>query len=191
MDIGRLIEQLRAGDDTAGPVLVSILSPRLTGYAESIGGDLPLVDRELVVETAIETAIQRIDRYDPNRGTFPGWVRTFVRFAVADWRRRNPTGAPAQLDDRVVPMVLDDDIHDEDVNPVSMALASLVLALAEADQLIIRLYFVEKLRHAQIAEQLGVSETASRKRLERALARLRSRAVEDPDLQLILEERNQ
>jgi RNA polymerase sigma-70 factor, ECF subfamily len=191
MDIGRLIEQLKAGDDTAGPVLVSILAPRLTGYAETIGRVLPEVDRELVVESAIETAIRRIDRYDPGRGSFPGWVRTFVRYAVADWRRRNATGAPAQLDDRMVPIAIDDDNYDEGTNPMSAALASLVLTMAEADQLIIRLFYVENLRHAQIAEQLGVSETACRKRLERALSRLRSCASDDPGLQLILEERNQ
>src|ERR1700733_2910212 len=119
MDIGRLIEQLKAGDDTAGPVLVSILAPRLLGYAEMIANDLPLADREQAVEQAIETAIRRIDRYDPNRGTFPGWVRPFVRHAVSDWRRDHPTGAPGQIDERTDTAVLEDNTEEEHDDPVS------------------------------------------------------------------------
>ena len=61
-------------------------------------------------------------------------------------------------------------------------LAALVLSAPEADQLLLRLRFAEYLSHAQIAEQLGVSEAACRKRLERILNRLRAHAKDDPDL---------
>lgn len=191
MDIAQLIQQLKTGDDTAGPVLVSVLAPRLLGYAELIASDLPLTDREQVVEVAIETAIRRIDRYDPGKGTFPGWVRTFVRYAVADWRRRHPEGAPAELDDLTDPAIPEDDVEDEDSSPASAALAALVFTASEADQLILRLRYEEKLIHTQIAERLDVSEAACRKRLERALERLRNRAKQDPDLNRYLEGGNQ
>jgi RNA polymerase sigma-70 factor (ECF subfamily) len=191
MDIGRLIEQLKTGDDTAGPVLVSILAPRLLGYAEMIANDLPLADREQAVEEAIETAVRRIDQYDPNKGTFPGWVRAFVRHAVGDWRRHHPTGAPTQLEERTAAAVLEDDTEEEHDNPALAALTALVFTAPEADQLILRLRYEENLLHAQIAERLGVSEPACRKRLERALERLRNRAAEDPDLNLYLEGGNQ
>ncbi|MHB1929679.1 MAG: RNA polymerase sigma factor [Acidimicrobiales bacterium] len=191
MDIGRLIEQLKAGDDTAGPVLVSILAPRLLGYAEMIANDLPLADREQAVEQAIETAIRRIDRYDPSKGTFPGWVRAFVRHAIGDWRRHHPGGAPLEVDERTDAAVPTDDTEEEHDNPASAALTALVFTAPEADQLILRLRYEENLRHAQIAERLGVSEPACRKRLERALERLRSRAAEDPDLNRYLEGGNQ
>ena len=187
MDIGRLIGQLKAGDDTAGPVLVSILAPRLLGYTEMIASDLPLADRERAVEQAIETAIRRIDRYDTSKGTFPGWARAFVRHAVGDWRRLHPTGAPGQLDDRTDAAAPEGGIEEKQDDPASAALAALVFTALEPDQLILRLRYEENLRHAQIAEQLGVSEPACRKRLERALERLRSRAAEDPDLNRYLE----
>jgi RNA polymerase sigma-70 factor (ECF subfamily) len=191
MDIGRLIQQLKAGDDTAGPILVSILAPRLLGYAEMIANDLPLADREQAVEQAIETAIRRIDRYDPNKGTFPGWVRAFVRHAVGDWRRQHPAGAPSQLDQRTDAATPEDDTEEEPDNPASAALTALVFTAPEADQLILRLRYEENLPHTQIAERLGVSEPACRKRLERALGRLRSRAAEDADLSLYLKGGNQ
>lgn len=188
MDITRLIQQLKAGDDTAGPILVSVLAPRLLGYAELIAGDLPLADREQAIEQAIETAVRRIDRYDPSKGTFPGWVRAFVRHAVGDWRRRHPDGAPTSLDQVGEPPAHEiDDIEDQGSPRASAALAALVLTAPEADQLILRLRYEENLVHAQIAQQLGVSQAACRKRLERALERLRARAVNDPDLNPNLE----
>jgi RNA polymerase sigma-70 factor, ECF subfamily len=44
--------------------------------------------------------------------------------------------------------------------------------LAEADQRVIKLVYVEGLTHSQVAERLGCSEVNSRKMLSRALARL-------------------
>ena len=192
MDVAQLIEQLKRGDDTAGPVLVSVLAPRLLGYADLIAGDFALVDRERAVEHAIETAIRKIDRYDPSKGTFPGWVRSFVRHAVADVRRRQPGGPPMQLDEEIADVAVPEDGDEEERgNPAAAALAALVFTAPEADQLILRLRYEESLLHAQIAEQLGVSEPASRKRLERALERLRNRAKQDPDLNRYPEGGNQ
>jgi len=183
MDVARLIQQLKDGDAAAGPILVSVVVPRLLGYAELIASDLSLADREEAVEHAIETAIRRLDRYDPSKGTFPGWVRGFVRHAVGDWRRHHPGGAPAALDDGAEPVAPQiNDAEEEPTNPATVALTALVLTAPETDQLLLRLRFEEKLPHAQIAQQLGVSEFACRKRLERTLARLRTRAADDPDL---------
>jgi RNA polymerase sigma factor (sigma-70 family) len=182
MDIQKLIEQLRVGDEAAGPILVSIIAPRLVGYAEMIASDLPLADRERIVEIAIESAVSRIDRYDPSRGTFPGWVRAFVANAAKDWRRRFPRGAPAPLDEMTYVAESGADLEDEHRELMPDALRALLLTSSEADQLMIRLFYQEGLAHASIATQLGVSEPASRKRLERAITRLRGRAIEDPDL---------
>lgn len=189
MDLGLLIEQIRQGDETAGAVLVSIVAPRLLGYADLIAPDLPEVDRDLAVETAIETAIRKIDRYDESRGTFPAWVRPFVKHAVDDWRRGHTDGAPAELAGEPEQPAGPPDDAGELVNPESVAIAAIVLSESEPNQLLIRLRFVEGLTHAQIAERLNVTEAASRKRLERLLAQLRSTAAGDPDLSGYLEGR--
>ena len=58
-----------------------------------------------------------------------------------------------------------------------------MLTLSEGDQLLVQLRFTEQLPPpAVIADRLGVSESACRKRLERVLKRLRDRAANDPDL---------
>lgn len=185
MDLGRLVEQLKAGDDTAGPLLVSIVGPMLMGHVDDIASDLPQVDREAAVEKAIETAIRRIDRYDSAKGTFPAWVRAFVKHAVADWRRGHPVGAPAAFsaENETASQPGDDPAElDDQGKPYSAALAALVLTATGPEQLLIRLRFEEGLTHAQIAARLGVSEVACRKRLERLLGELRARAAADTDL---------
>ncbi|MGI8413887.1 MAG: RNA polymerase sigma factor [Solirubrobacteraceae bacterium] len=182
MDLALLIEQIRQGDETAGAVLVSIVAPRLLGYADLIGPDLPEVDRELAVESAIETAIRKIGQYDESRGTFPAWVRTFVKNAVNDWRRRHPDGAPGELVGEPEQPAEPPDDATEAVDPETIAIAAIVLTESEPNQLLIRLRFVDGLTHAQIAERLNVTEAASRKRLERLLAGFRRRGSEDPDL---------
>jgi RNA polymerase sigma factor (sigma-70 family) len=182
VDLALLIEQIRQGDETAGAVLVSIVAPRLLGYADLIAPDLPEADRELAVETAIETAIRKIDRYDESRGTFPAWVRTFVKHAVNDWRRRHPDGAPTELASEPEQPAEPPDERSDLVNPEAVAMAAIVLSESEPNQLLIRLRFVEGLTHGQIAKRLNVTEAASRKRLERLLGRLRRIAAEDPDL---------
>ncbi len=53
MDHAVLIEQIRQGDETVGAVLVSVVAPRLLGYADLVAPDLSQADREEVVEAAI------------------------------------------------------------------------------------------------------------------------------------------
>lgn len=199
MDINGLIEQLRAGDDTAGPILVSIVAPRLLGYMATVAPDLSTADQELLAEQAIGRAVERIDQYDPARGSFEGWIRGIARRAIADWRRAHPGGV-GELDenlsvgdgDPTATRAIDDmvEVRDTDTDEgsrINVALAALVLGLSETDQLIIRLRFVEQLPHTSIAERLCVRPAACRKRLQRALERLKAQAATDPDFLPFLE----
>lgn len=181
MDLAVLIEQIRQGDETAGAVLVSVLAPRLLGYADLIARDLYQGDREEVVEAAIEKAIRKIDQYDESRGTFPAWVRTFVKHAAGDWRRQHPGSVPREVE-REPEQPTEPPDERSDLRPRIIALRAIVLSEPVPDQLLIRLRFAEGLSHAQIAQRLNVTEAASRKRLERLLERMRSKAAEDPGL---------
>jgi RNA polymerase sigma-70 factor, ECF subfamily len=183
LDENELIEQLKRGVEMAGPILLSRIAPRLLGYANLIAADLPQADREMLVENAVEDAIRKIDRFDPEKGTFPAWVRGFLRYAVKEWRRANPAGAALDLDRAPGLAAPPDQGVEAPASPEVAAIAALVLTSPETDQLLLRLRFAEGLSHRQIAERLGVTEGASRKRLERVLGRLRERAAQDPDLQ--------
>ena len=188
MDIDSLIDQLRKGEPSAGPLLVSLIAPRLMGYVAQVAPRLSPADHEQIVEEAIEQAVIKIDRYDPARGTFPAWIRAFVRNAALKWYRAHPDGPALELTDDVfeaVPGSTDDYADDErllDASRTSGALSALVLAESEASQLLLRLRFAEQLPHDEIAKQLGVTPAACRKRLERILQKLRDNAMNDPDL---------
>jgi len=179
VDIEELVAQLRAGEPSAGPILVSLVAPRLRGYADQLAPDLGEADREAIVEAAIEKAVDKIDQFDSGKGTFPGWVRRFVYHEVATRRRSHPVSGVEFLE----PVAgLTDDEPDSPPNATALAMTVLVLTLPEPSQLLLRLRFAEHLDHAAIAERLGIKPDASRKRLERVLKDLRERSKNDPDL---------
>lgn len=184
MDLDALIEQLRRGDPSAGPILVSMVAPRLLGYAAHLARDLGEPDHEEIVEVAIEKSILKIDQFDPERGTFTGWVRTFVRNEVATWRRNHPgSTVPVNEEALEVPGESEPDSgEDKAASQRVTATTALVLGLPEPAQLFLRLRFAEGLDHIAIAEQLDVRPDAARKRLQRILQTLRERAADDPDL---------
>jgi RNA polymerase sigma-70 factor (ECF subfamily) len=64
----------------------------------------------------------------------------------------------------------DDSVPAEDLKRIRRAFAT----LNEAEQAIVRFAYIDGRRHAEIAEILNISESASRKRLERAVAKLRT-----------------
>ena len=186
MDLEALIEQLRRGDPSAGPILVSIVAPRLLGYAAHLARDLGEAAHEEIVEAAIEKSISKIDQFDAERGTFTGWVRTFVRNEVATWRRHHP-GATVPLNEEALevagePEPDEDEVEVEVASQRDTAITALVLGLTEPAQLLLRLRFAEGLDHIAIAEALGVRPDAARKRLQRILQTLRQQAADDPDL---------
>lgn len=188
MDIADLIRSARAGEPHAGPFLVSVFGERLLGYARAIGRDLSDVDREFAVEQAIEKAILKIDRFDPRKGSLAGWLRAFVRHALADLRRSR--AAIDQLD----PEAEEEQAKDEPKQPLDPSVVSALIevweALRDTDQLILALRIIEELPHAEIAIRLGgVSEVACRQRYGRALLRLQTAALNHPRLRLIAERR--
>ncbi len=181
MDLERLIDQIREGDPASGPVLVSFLAPRLASYLSKSAAYLSEEDRTQIAERTVEQAVRNIDKYDPDRATFFAWVRGIARHAVQQWHRDHPG-----LQSR--PLFGFERAEDEELQP-SAATPQLVAALnelidtePEATQLLLRLRFTEGLPHEAIASALGVSSAATRKRLERAMKRLRERAADHPDL---------
>lgn len=184
MDLDALIQQVRLGDPNAAAILVSVVAPRLLGYVGLIAPDLGAADHEEIVEKAIEKAVLKIDQFDSARGTFPAWTRTFVRYEVLTWRRNHPSGADIPLTDADTLPDPDeqDDATAEELSDQETAMASQVLLLPEASQLLLRLRYAEKLDFPAIAKQLEISHAAARKRHQRIIEELRSRAADDPDL---------
>lgn len=178
--LDELISRLQHGDENAGPFLVSLMAPSLHGYARATAGDLSDTDRERICELALERAVRKIDLFDPTKGSFPSWLRAFVRHEAGNWRRSNH--ALDELDeDAVAP-----DVEPEQPAEWRSAVAAIQRAVQElspTDQLIVDLRDHEGLSYADIASRVGANEDACRQRHLRALRRLKRVAESDPELQ--------
>ena len=138
---------------------------------------------EDMVHDAYVAVWNKVDRYDPARGSLRTWLLTIVRNRALDRLRRNrPTDDLAVVDDR----------HDPDLgasNPTwerTVALldrASLQSALetlpADQRQAVEMAYF-EGRTYRQVATDLGIPEGTAASRLRLALVKLRAVLEAEP-----------
>ena len=182
VDSSELVVALMEGKPWAAHALVTTVAPVLLGYAELVGGGLGQADRESAVESAITRGVNKIDRYDPAKGTLAGWLRPFVRHALNDIRRRGTAiSLPDTLSDtpESAPDAGAEGEYDVDHAAINRALGR----LSRTDQLILHLRDTEQLTYEQCAERIGgVTAGACRVRHHRALKRLSASAREEPDL---------
>jgi RNA polymerase sigma-70 factor (ECF subfamily) len=90
-------------DEAAWQEFVDLYVPVIYTYARRQGlQDADAFDLSQEVISAVMGAISRL-KYDPERGTFRGWLFTIVRRKLANWRRtqKHPTacgeGQPEQI----------------------------------------------------------------------------------------------
>jgi len=188
MDLEKLLTALRDGEDWAGPALVTLLMPMLLRYVEEIGSDMSQSEREEAVESAVLRSVDRIEQYNPDQASFPSWVRGFLRYAVADCRRKKGGIAEVPLDE-ALDLVSEDPAESVDTDEATHGLVWPLLQLDVTDQVIIALRDFEGLTYAQCAERIGggVTEGACRVRHFRALKRLRDLLALDPKYQQYFE----
>jgi RNA polymerase sigma-70 factor (ECF subfamily) len=136
---------------------------------------LPSADlaEDLTAEVFLR-ALKSADRFDPSRGTPRAWLFRIAQNALRDHQRQARRRA-------VVSMTALRDLEWESPSPEERLLweeevARLLSALAELpsnDREIIGLCYGSDLSVAEAGEVLGLSDTAARTRLWRALGRLR------------------
>lgn len=176
-----VIRALREGSRWANTAMVTVVSPVLLGYAASVAHDLSSTDHEIAVERAIRRGVAQIDRFDRSRGTFPAWLRPFVRNEINEMRRQRGS---------MMEPLRDDAQEAEQPPPPSpekelavAALKSALESLSDTDQLIILLRDYEQLDYDSCADRIGgVSAAACRVRHHRAVRRLAAAAQEIPEL---------
>lgn len=197
-----LIRAARAGEDYASAFLVSRYGPEVLGYCRSLAPDLSDVDCETVVGIAIETAVRKIDRFDPTRGRFSAWIRTFVLNAVRDWRRGHAHLESLDDEDRHGPdpatdalgaPITGDRVSSNNSQGSIDRLAPVREAVLEAlpmmrlnDQVILAMRDMEGRTVDETAASLKISPDACRQRHHRAKKRLRDKLQDDPRCAFLL-----
>lgn len=182
MDEDELLASLLEGNESAGAFLVSYYAPQLLGYAHVVGPDLSVADRELVCERAVEKAVRRIGRYDPEIASFGSWLRGFVRHEILNWRRGH---LPVSELNEETTEAVDRDGHSAAIGSLpdpETVVKRLIAGLSATDQIMIALRDLEGLPFGEIAARLDATESACRQRHHRALARLRAAVTQDEEL---------
>lgn len=179
----QLIERARAGDESAAPFLVSLYGERLLGYARAIAPDLSDLDRELIVERAVESGVRALSAFDETKGTLFAWFRRQIQYKTLDWRKAHP--AEGEVPASYVAPTSDQPSHGVEVFE---ALSRILQQLSHDDQKIIALRDTEGLAYEEISTRLGVSTDALRQRHSRAVKRLHNYAKKDALLSVFLTE---
>ena len=161
--------RFRRGDDEAFEALFRVYQRSVRGWILRIVRDAPAAD-ELTIETFWRIYRAR-DRFDPERG-FEPWARRIATRAALDWlRAQKPEYAVANefFADLPSPAQADPAVLAEVRQKTALAFGRLRPGLRIAAALAV----IEERPHKEVAEALGISVTAVKLRVFRALRLLR------------------
>ncbi|MEL7121833.1 MAG: sigma-70 family RNA polymerase sigma factor [Bacteroidota bacterium] len=123
-----------------------------------------------IVHNAFIKILTKIETFDFERGQFEGWIRTIViNEALQLFRSKKEIYSSNQnsskLDKEIDPIILDQ-LNTEDI-------FQLIHTLPDGYRIVFILSVVEGYKHKEIAQKLGITESASRSQLARAKRMLR------------------
>lgn len=167
-----LIDRSRRGDPKALHTLYS-------GYCDSVYSTcLRLVGQVAVAEELTQdvflAAFGSLAKLRSEEA-FGGWVRRIAVNLSLNHLRRRPE--PLLFRDEL-PEVLPEDESLDDWSQISTTkLSEAIASLPEKARVVFSLYQLEGLRHREIADTLGISESTSKSQYQRALMLLRQKLI--------------
>ena len=175
-----LLQAAASGDERAFTIFYRRWLPVVTRYHVR-----RTPTRELAFDLTAETfaaVVADCGRFDPERGSAPGWLFEIAEHKLLDSRRRTRVESSARLRLGHDPVMLEDsDLRrvDElasvgDGNRLDRLLAQLPVAQRDA----VRARVLDERTYADIAGELTCSEAVVRQRVHRGLSRLRERLKE-------------
>ncbi len=171
----RLLLGALAGEEKALRRLYRELWPPIYRYVA--GRDLPREDAEDITSLVFTRFLERLDRFDPARGSVTAWTLGIARHALLDhYRRRRPDRAQYEPLEQLArhagdpaPDPLTNLINDEEMQLLHGLMAN---HPAEHRELF-ALRYGQGLSHKEIAALTGLGEAAVRQRFSRTLRELR------------------
>ncbi|MGQ0833084.1 MAG: RNA polymerase sigma factor [Microthrixaceae bacterium] len=128
-------------------------------------------DAEDVTSEVFARAMRSMHTFDPSRGTPRAWLIGIARNAANDWWRRRRPEDPVEAP---VDAVANDDPLREALRTERLAdLRRHLAGLSEREREVVSLRFAGELSSAEIGDVLGISPTAARMLLHRAITKLR------------------
>jgi RNA polymerase sigma factor (sigma-70 family) len=171
--LARWARQAVAGDRRAFTLLYRDLHPLVARFvARRVDSR---ADAEELVAEVFRRVVEHLAEFDPKRGSVRAWVLRIARNAVIDHYRTRKH--PIALDSLGLNGAhdggpLDHMIADER----SARIRELLATCSDETRTLLAMRYGDGLRHAEIAELLGLGESVVRKRISRAVRELRSRS---------------
>ncbi|MBR4826341.1 MAG: sigma-70 family RNA polymerase sigma factor [Bacteroidales bacterium] len=164
------ITKAKEGDRRAQKAIYDALSGKM--YAVCLRYMSDRTTAEDVLQEGFVTLFAKLDSYS-GEGSFEGWARKiFVNTALMSLRKNDVLKDSADVDTAWnISSEAPSAIQQISYKEISKAIAS----LPPGFRTVFNLYAVEGYSHAEIAEQLGISEATSRSQLLRARAMLQSK----------------
>jgi RNA polymerase sigma-70 factor (ECF subfamily) len=144
--------------------------PHLTAITRYAGRQVPLGDRDDVVQEALIRAWQRWSTYDPARGSAAAWLLGIVADRCRRHRTRQPSGRVVELVEHATPSTP----HDVDLERA-------IAGLARRQRQAVELHYFVGLDVATVAEVMGCAPGTVKATLHQARARLREVLGDDDD----------
>ncbi|MEL6671404.1 MAG: RNA polymerase sigma factor [Bacteroidota bacterium] len=128
-------------------------------------------EAEDMLQEAFIKVFRSIDRYD-DRGSLEGWIRRIVvNTAIDHIRKRKHQQNQLELNETITEEVSESVLDKLEVE----YLYAIIQALPAGYRVVFNLYAIEGYSHAEIGEELGISESTSRSQYTRARALLKKR----------------
>ena len=169
--IDSLFEGCRRGDRKAQESLYKTLASRMMGLCMRYEKDT--FEAEDVLQMGFVKVFQKISDFR-GEGSFEGWIRRIMVNTAIESYRKNL---------RNLNLVDIDEVYDQPQNTFDMSglelkdLLKLVQQLPNGYRLVFNLYVIEGYSHKEIANQLGITEGASKSQLSRARAILKEKII--------------
>lgn len=157
-----VIQGCRAGDLTAQKALYKSMSGKMFAVCLRYASDYH--NAEDILQEGFIKVFRNIDKYR-GEGSFEGWIRKiFVNTSIEQYRKNVKLYAVSEIEDT--------NISNHDSNALDSLMTEdvlrLIQTLSPGYKTIFNLFVVEGMSHAEIAQELGISEGTSKSQLARA-----------------------
>ena len=167
--IDDLLEGCKRNDRRMQELLYKMLSSRMLGVCLRYAKDQ--YEAEDMLQIGFVKVFQKVQEFR-GEGSFEGWIRRIMVNSAIEVYRKNQ---------RMLNVVDIEEVYDEpqtafDMNGLEAKdLLKLIQQLSTGYKLVFNMYVIEGFTHREIAEQLGISEGASKSQLSRARAILKEK----------------
>lgn len=169
--IDSLLEGCKKGERKAQESLYKTMASRMMGVCMRYAKDT--YEAEDILQMGFIKVFQKVSEFRGD-GSFEGWIRRIMVNTAIETYRKNL---------RSLNVVDIDEVYDQPQSTFDMSglelkdLLKLVQQLSNGYRMVFNMYVIEGYSHREIAEQLGITEGASKSQLSRARTILKDKII--------------